>query len=106
LKRQQRDEIAQLSGHNVSLQKKCDKFKDLIKSLNEQNRAWEDSHKTQNNDLMSYGMEIKRLNGQIETMKRVLNSSEQVSTNRPTSRQLHLETPQESRSRMGYPKTM
>ena len=30
LKVQQRDEIAQLSAHNVSLQKKCDKFKDLI----------------------------------------------------------------------------
>ena len=30
LKAQQRDEIAQLSAHNVSLQKKCDKFKDLI----------------------------------------------------------------------------
>ncbi|KAL3806534.1 hypothetical protein ACHAXA_001753, partial [Cyclostephanos tholiformis] len=101
LKRQQRDEIAQLSGHNISLQKKCDKFKALLKSLNEQNRAWEDSHKTQNNDLMSYGMEIKRLNGQIESMKRVLNSSEH-----PKSRQIHHQTPQEGKSRLGYPDTV
>ena len=105
LKVQQRDEIAQLSAHNVSLQKKCDKFKDLIRSLNEKNRAWEDSHKTQSNDLMSYGMEISRLNGKIASLKRFLNSTEQGS-GRFMNRQRDLQTPQDGRTHLGYPGTM
>ena len=105
LKVQQRDGIAQLSAHNVSLQKKCDKFKDLIRSLNEKNRAWEDSHKTQSDDLMSYGMEISRLNGEIAFLKRVLNSTEQGS-GRSINRQRDLQTPQDGRTHLGYPRTM
>jgi predicted nucleotidyltransferase len=105
LKVQQRDEISQLSAHNVSLQKKCDKFKDLIRSLNEKNRAWEDSHKAQSNDLMSYGMEISRLNGKIASLKRFLNSTEQCS-GRFMNRQRDLQTPQDGRTQLGYPGTM
>jgi chromosome segregation ATPase len=105
LKTQQRNEIAQLSAENTSLKKKCDKFKDMIKSLNDKNRAWEDSYKAQSDDLMSHGMEITRLNGQLEGFKRVLNSSERGS-DRFMNRQLHLQTPQEGRTHMGYPETM
>jgi hypothetical protein len=92
LKVQQRDEIAQLSAHNFSLQKKCDKFKDLIRSLNEKNRAWEDSHKTQSDDLNYYETEVSRLNGEIAFLKRVLNSTEQGS-GRSINRQRDLQTP-------------
>jgi len=96
LKVKQRDEIAQLSAHNVSLQKKCEKFKDMIRSLNE---------KTQSDDLMSYGMEISRLNGKIASLKRFLNSTEQ-GPGRFMNRQRDLQTPQDGRTHLGYLGTM
>jgi len=48
-------EITQLSAQNVSLQKKCNIFKDKVKLLNEKNRAWEGSYKAQSDDLVMHG---------------------------------------------------
>ena len=73
--------------------------------MNEKNRAWEDSHKTQSDDLMSYGMEISRLNGKIESLKRFLNSTEQGS-GRFMNHQQDIQTPQDGRTHLDYSGTM
>ncbi|KAL7539525.1 hypothetical protein ACHAXR_009909 [Thalassiosira sp. AJA248-18] len=62
-------EISGLSTQNASLQKKCNIFKEKVKSLNEKNRAWEDSYKAQSDDFVQHGMEILRLNSQVSELK-------------------------------------
>jgi chromosome segregation ATPase len=84
---QHRDEIAELSAQNDSLHKKCERFKNVIKALNENNKAWETSYNAQTDDLMSHARESSRLNEQLTALKRVLNSSEQSGLR---TRQLHL----------------
>lgn len=90
------------------MQKKCNIFKDKVKSLNEKNRAWEESHKTQSNDLVLYGMEISRLNGRVSDLKsqlirqghgRHIASRGEV----PSSSQM---TPQNRTDYLGHPSTM
>ena len=66
---QQRDKIAGHSAQNASMQKKRNIFKDKVKSLNEKNKAWEDSYNAQRNDLILHGMEISWLNGQVSDLK-------------------------------------
>lgn len=61
-RQQQNQEIVELKAQNATLQKKCDLFKEKVKSLNEKNKSWEESYKAQSNDLVLHGMEISRLN--------------------------------------------
>jgi len=84
---QHRDEIAGLSAQNDSLHKKCEMLKNVIKDLNENNKAWETSYNQQTDDLMFHAKESSRLNEQVTVLKRVLNSSEQSGLR---TRQLHL----------------
>ena len=84
---QHRDEIAELSAQNDSLHKKCEMLKNVIKALNENNKAWETSYNQQTDDLVLHAKESSRLNEQVTVLKRVLNSSEQSVLR---TRQLHL----------------
>lgn len=54
-------------------------FKDTVKSLNEVNRAWEDSYNSQSEDLVTHGMEISRLQAQVSDLKRAIVSTHQTS---------------------------
>ena len=65
---QQGHEITGVSAQNASLQKKCNIFKEKVRSLNEKNKAWEDSYKAQSDDLVLHGMEISRLNGKVSEL--------------------------------------
>ena len=105
LNSQQGNEIAQLSAQNASMQKKCNIFKEKVKSLNEKNKAWEASYKAQDDDLLRYGMEISRLNGQNSDLKRVLLS--QDGSGRYMNNELSLQTPQSGTQHyLGRPGTM
>ena len=105
---QQRDEIAALEAQNASMQKKCNLFKDKVKSLSEKNRAWEESYKAQSNDLVLHGMEISRLNGRVSDLKSRLirqGHGRHIAGRgeRPSSAQA---TPQNRADYFGHPSTM
>ena len=102
---QQRHEIAGLSAQHASMQKKCNIFKDKVKSLNGKNKAWEDSYKAQSNDLVLHGMEISRLNGRVSDLKSQLirqGSGRYVNRNELSAQS----TPQGRTHYMGRPGTM
>jgi len=102
---QQRHEIAGLSAQNASMQKKCNIFKDKVKSLNGKNKAWEDSYKAQSNDLVLHGMEISRLNGRVSDLKSQLirqGSGRYVNRNELSAQS----TPQGRTHYLGHPGTM
>ena len=102
---EQSQTIVKASAQKASLQRKCNIFKEKVKSLNEKNKAWEESYKAQSQDLVLHGMEISRLNGQVSELKRVMLSSEQGSD--PfLNRELSLQTPQGRANYRGHPDTM
>jgi chromosome segregation ATPase len=101
----QAKEIEKLSAQHASLEKKSNMFKDTVKSLNEVNRAWEESYNAQSDDLVSHGMEISRLNAQVSDLKRSINSIQHTSS-RFVNRQLCLQTPQGGRPSSIGPETM
>lgn len=105
VKVKQSKEIAQVSAQHASLEKKCNMFKDTVKSLNEVNRAWEESYNAQSDDLVAHGMEISRLNTLVSDLKQALSSSRQ-SSDRFVNRELTLQTPQGDRPSYLGPKSM
>jgi hypothetical protein len=102
---QQDKEIAQLSAHCASLEKKSNMFKDTVKSLNDVNRAWEETYNAQTDDLVTHGMEISRLQAQVSGLKQAVAASQQ-SSNRIMNRELTAQTPQGDRQFYRVPGTM
>mmetsp|Transcript_35074 Transcript_35074/g.73994 ORF Transcript_35074/g.73994 Transcript_35074/m.73994 type:complete len:1706 (-) Transcript_35074:109-5226(-) len=108
IREKERHELDRLSAQNASLQKKCNIFKDKIKSLNEKNKAWEVSYKAQSDDLVFHGMEISRLNGQVSDLKARLirQGSGRYLVNRNELARSAQSTPQGGAHYLGNPNTM
>ena len=85
-----------MSAQHASLEKKSNMFKDTVKSLNEVNRAWEESYNAQSDDLVTHGMEISRLQAQVSDLKQAIAAIQQ-SSNRFMNRELTVQTPQGDR---------
>lgn len=93
---QQSQDIAVLSAQRSSFEKKSNRFKETVKSLNEVNRVWEESYNAQSDDLFSYGKEISRLNNEVLDLKRAL-ASNQHGSDRVMNREMNIQTLQGSR---------
>lgn len=90
-----------MSAQHASLEKKSNMLKNTVKSLNEVNRAWEDSYNSQSEDLVTHGMEISRLQAQVSDLKRAIVSSHQTS-NHFMNHDFAVQTPQGDRSTKGH----
>lgn len=62
-RRDQNQEIAELTEDNSRLAHKCQTLKSTIKELNSKVKSWEKSYRDQSDTLLSYSREISCLNG-------------------------------------------